>query len=147
MGWLQDTKQPGHGASVSGRSGKFSSTLSIRSFGSACLNDVKLGDVGGVIAGVLAVTDAESPRDTDRAASGTHAQEGDLEADGAGKWEASANPRAPGPACTPDDHGRAAEGLPSPSVASGENSDVGGYNLVHFLCNLDGSGGTGVLRR
>jgi len=153
MGWLQDSKQPGHGASVSGRSGKFSSTLSIRSFGSACLNDVKLGDVGGVIAGVLAVTDAaaESPRDTDRAASGTHAQEGDLEADGAGKWEASANPRAPGPACTPDDHGRAAEGLPSPSVASGESkekySDVGGYNLVHFLCNLDGSGGTGVLWR
>ena len=145
-GWLQNSKEPGNGASVSGRSGKFSSTLSLRSVVSARFNDVNLRDVGGVIAGVLAVTEV-----TDRAASATHAQEGYLESDGAGKLEAGANPRAPGPACTPDDHGRAAAGLPRPSVASGESkekySDVGGYNLVHFLCNLDGSGGTGVLRR
>jgi hypothetical protein len=60
--WLQDSKQPGHGASVC--SGKFSSTLSTRSFGSAGLNDS--GCLNVVLAGVdgfpevLEVTPAES---------------------------------------------------------------------------------------
>jgi hypothetical protein len=62
MGWLQDSKQPGHGASVC--SGKFSSTLSTRSFGSAGLNDsgclnLVLADVGG-LPEVSEVTPAES---------------------------------------------------------------------------------------
>ena len=60
--WLQDSKQPGHGASVC--SGKFSSTLSTRSFGSAGLNDsgclnLVLADVGG-LPEVSEVTPAES---------------------------------------------------------------------------------------
>ena len=141
-GWLQNSKEPGNGASVSGRSGKFSSTLSLRSVVSARFNDVNLRDVGGVIAGVLAVTEV-----TDRAASATHAQEGYLESDGAGKLEAGANPRAPGPAGAPDYLGSAAEARALSPVAGGEYPDMGGYNLVHFLCNLDGSGGSGFVRR